>query len=551
MSRLALVLHGHLPWVLHHGRWPHGEDWLFEAASETWLPLLGVLERCAAEGLRPGWSLGLTPPLLEQLAHPTFRAGFPRWLAEAREQADGDARDFNAWGQGALSWNATRVRDHLAEQEAQLAALGGDLIGALRRHAAAGRIGFLGSAATHASLPLLLHDRSVRAQIRAGRATTERHLGHRPAAFWLPECAYRPPGSWQPPAVHPGPRYRAGLGALLAEEGVTAVVVDHQLIAHAVPVAAREGGRLLPGTGPRGWREVLEPHEIAEGGEATGVRAVARCFDLAERVWNADRGYPGDPRYLEFHRRHGRHGLRYWRVTGRQVGLGDKAPWEAEGAEAAVRAHAEDFVRGVEERLGRHRAVTGRPGLLCTPFDAELFGHWWHEGPGFLLEVARLLHGREDVTALPLAEALEHAPPDKVAALPEGTWGAGGDHQVWVQEETAFVWDRVYRAEDRFLGLLDRPAARRDPAARSLLEEAARQLLLLQASDWPFVVATGGAPDYGTRRVHGHAARFDDLCLGVEDHLAGRPPGPLPAATVAWCRVADPLFPDLDLDWWT
>ena len=488
----VLVLHGHLPWVLNHGRWPHGEDWLFEAASETWLPLLGVLDRCAAAGLRPGWSVGLTPVLLEQLGAAGFRERFVHWLRERRDQAERDERDFNAWGQGDLAWVAARWRERL---DAQLED-DPDVIARFRAHADAGRVALLGSVATHAYLPLLLNDRSVTAQIRVGLRTSERHLGARPRAVWLPECAYRPPGPFHPPAVHAEARDREGTATLLAAEGVRAFVVDH----------GTWGG---------------EPVEVLEGGP-TGVAVVGRAFDVAERVWSADHGYPGDGRYLEFHKRHDT--LRYWRVTRRGADLGSKEPYDPDAAALAVEEHAEDFVRRVRERRG----------VVCTPFDAELFGHWWHEGPEFLWEVAKRME------ATPLEEALK---PTRAVALPEGSWGAGGDHRVWLGEHVAFYWDLLYRAEDRFLGLVDRTRG-------SLLAEAGRQLLLLQASDWPFVVASGGAHDYGTRRVHEHAARFDDLCLGVEDVLAGRPPTPIAEATRAWCAVADPVFPDLDLDGW-
>jgi 1,4-alpha-glucan branching enzyme len=149
-----------------------------------------------------------------------------------------------------------------------------------------------------------------------------------------------------------------------------------------------------------------------------------------------------------------------------------------------------------------------------------------------------------------VSEALDATPADKAMSLPEGTWGAGGDHRVWLGEHTWMFWNAAYRAEDRFVDLWHRADWARDERIREVLTEAGRQLLLLQASDWPFVVATQGAPDYGTRRFLEHAGRFDDLCLAVEDLLAGREPTPSARATLAYCRVADPVFPDLQLGWW-
>src|SRR5262245_17925537 len=93
-GRFCLVLHGHLPWVLHHGSWLHGEDWLVEEDTGAWLPLLEVLDTCADEGLRPAWTLGLTPILLEQLASPRFRQGLAKYLEEQAARAANDATAF-------------------------------------------------------------------------------------------------------------------------------------------------------------------------------------------------------------------------------------------------------------------------------------------------------------------------------------------------------------------------------------------------------------------------------------------------------------------------
>jgi len=559
MSRGAfcLVLHGHLPWVLHHGRWPHGEDWIYEAASETWLPLLRVLDQCEVEGIRPAWSVGLTPVLLEQLAAREFAIGFRRYLRDCQGQAERDQGDFHTWGHPHISWLAGRYLEHYEDQRTRFDAIGGDLLGAFRAHAEAGRIELLTSNATHAYHPLLLHDRSARAQIRVGIATSERHLGWRPRGAWLPECAYRPPGPWHPPVVHGDVRDRAGVATLFADEGVRWFVVEDGLVQNAVPAAMLDGDRVVPlgpGTAPdptRAWGDVLEPVRVVEGGILTELTALGRCNEVAEHVWNAEMGYPGDGRYLEFHKRHGLRGLRYWRVTSRKADLGQKLEYHPEQAHDGVFTHADHFANRIRERLSNHGQATGRYGVLCAPFDAELFGHWWAEGPDFLLEVARRLHHDSEVDVRTVSEALDRAPADKGVALPEGSWGAGGDHRVWLGEHTWFVWNAEYRAEDRFIDLWHRADWENDARIRELLTEAARQLLLLQASDWPFVVSTGGAHDYGTRRFHEHAARFDDLCIGVEDLLADRDPPPMVEATLQYCRVADPVFPDLDLGWWS
>ena len=555
----CLVLHGHLPWVLHHGRWPHGEDWLFEAATETWLPLLDVLDTLEGEGIRPGWTLGLMPILLEQLAHERFKSGFAEWLSGQVARAESDAREFRERGELHLAWLADRHAEHLGGQLERFDAIERDLPGALGRHVESGAIGLLTSNATHGYHPLILHDACARAQVRAGVATTRRHFGFTPRAAWLPECAYRDAGPWWPVAVHGDCREREGVASLFAREGVTAFFVDTHLVHNATARSIVHGQTAYPvDPGQAGWdvqhawRSELEPHRVVERGTLTDVTVLARCPDVSEQVWSGKIGYPGDPNYREFHKRHGYRGLHYWKISGSEVSLGDKDPYYPDDIPGVVSLQADHFVSVVRQRLEAHHGAVDRYGIVCAPFDAELFGHWWHEGPQFLLEVARRMHHDPAIDLLSVEDALARVPADKAVSLPEGTWGAGGDHRVWLNDQLRGYWEVAYRCEDRFLDLWHRSSWRTDDEARELLTEAARQLLLVQASDWPFVISTQGAIDYGTRRIHDHAARFDDLCNGVEDRIQS-PEGvrdPVVASTLERCRLLDPVFPDLDLNWW-
>lgn len=558
VGAFCLVLHGHLPWVLHHGRWPHGESWLHEAAAGTWMPLLEVLDACRAEGLRPAWTVGMMPILLEQLAHVRFRDGFVDWLSEAEERAIRDASAFRGEGELHLAWLAEeQARRHRALLE-RFEAMGRDIPQAVADAARDGLVELLSSNATHGYMPLILHDACSRAQVRAGLAASERHLGWRPAGCWLPECAYRPGMSWVPPVVHGDRRDRAGVGQIFADEGVRFFFVDSHLLTGSWPSAVLDGdavewvdGAAASSDTRRAWRSPNEPVRVVEWGRVLPLTVLARSPEVSEQVWSGRIGYPGDPRYLEFHKRHGMQGHRYWKITGRDVDLGDKEPYHPDDVGPVLHEQAVHFVETVERKLRAHHAGTGgRYGVVCAPFDAELFGHWWYEGPRFLLEVARRLQHVEAVDALTVSEFLDRVPPDKAAALPEGTWGAGGDHRVWLNDELRFYWEIAYRAEDRFLRLWHLAAWRERPEIRELLEEAGRQLLLLQASDWPFVIQTRGAVDYGLRRILDHAARFDDLCNGVEDRLAGRADDPVVLDTLERCRIADPVFPDLTLEWW-
>ena len=552
LGSFCLVLHGHLPWVLHHGHWPHGEVWLFEAAAETYLPLLSALE----DGNCPV-TLGLTPVLLEQLGHPRFQEGFSRWLGETAARARADAAEFTARGDLHLAFLAERWEQQYVALSAQFEAISRNLPGAFARLAQRGAVELLTSNATHGYMPLIRHDACARAQVRAGVHTSRRRLGLRPAGAWLPECAYRPGGPWTPPVGDRAPRQRAGVEECFAHEGVGFFFLDAHLFAGARSEGTQSAAGFTKSTwdqatwdDTRGWRSVLEPHLVSSDGGPGRLVALARHPEVSEQVWSGEVGYPGDGRYLEFHKRHGRDGLRYWRVTAPRTDLGAKLPYSPDEVQGALYEHAQHFAAVVKSILKRHHERTGRHGVVVAPFDAELFGHWWHEGPRFIREVMAAFAGDDAVRPSTVSSFLAAWPPDKVVSLPEGSWGEGGDHRVWLNDETRWMWEAAHGAEDRLLEALGRLDWRGSPAIAEPLLLAARELLLLQASDWQFVIRTRGAVDYGFRRFCEHLGRFDRACTLADSRARGVPDDALAETELADIRLHDPCFEDLKLEWW-
>ncbi len=563
LGSFCLVLHGHLPYVLRHGRSPHGEDWLHEAVAETYLPLLALIDEFSFLGKRPRFGLGLTPVLLEQLAHEVFRGGFRAYLRERLERAEQDRRAFEAAGESHCSRLAERWKGWYLERQAQFESVGGDLCAAFARRASDGLLQILGSAATHAYLPLLCEDSSVRAQIRAGLASSRRRLGFSPRGFWLPECAYRPRGPWRAPIDWSGKDDRPGLERLVADEGVSHVFVEHHLLERGRSRAVRHGAAWrtvdeheadkYPG---QGWRSVHEVHGVASGDERPPrLSAFARHPGLCEQVWSGAIGYPADGAYLEFHKLRGpERGLRYWKITDKEVDLGHKHPYRPDDIPGRIHVQAQHFCGRVKEHLRDHRERTGRAGVAVAAFDAELFGHWWFEGPQFLRDVLLTLDADPEVDVLAPEEVLERAPPDKLLALPEGSWGEGGDHRVWTDPRVHWMWEIEYRCEVTFGRLTyELPWREHEPLAR-LLRKAARELLLLQASDWPFAITRGQALDYGIKRFILHVARFEslaDLCRRLGSGSAsGDELDPVERHAIEDADLHDLIFADIDLDWW-
>lgn len=558
LGRLCLVLHGHLPYVLHHGIRPHGEAWLYEAAAETYLPLIELLDELATHDLRDALTIGLTPVLLEELAAAHFKAGFVKYLKERIELAENDAREFEEQGDAHLAKLARDWQQWYANQLTHFRKIKRDIPGALAAHYRDGLIEILTSAATHAYLPLLLHDESIHAQLRAGVATSERHLGVKPTGLWLPECAYRPAAyQWRPPVLNLPPRARPGLETFFESADLTHFFVDTHLVANAQPLAlVRTGGvqstsdALVFWDLKRAWGNVLDPVGVVSEVRAPACCAFARHPRVSEQVWSGVIGYPGAAEYLEFHRKHGEHGLRYHRVTDHHTPLHEKAPYDPQLIAGKVYENAHHFCTVVRETLSEYTAQTGRIGTIVAPFDAELFGHWWFEGPRFLRDVMLTLAHDGTVELSTPRRTLEDQSVEKVVRMPEGSWGEGGHHHVWLNDQTRWLWETEYRAEERFLTLLRELPWRKKPPLRQTLENAGRELLLMQSSDWPFVIHSGGAVDYGVARFAGHATRFDRLATIAQALSFGHKASAVQRTEIAEAEAHDSVFREIDLDWW-
>ena len=562
LGSFCLVLHGHLPYVLRHGVWPHGEDWLYEATAETYLPILFMLDECVFLKAIPKITLGLTPVLLEQLAHEEFKTGFERYLTDRIERAQADAKEFKSWGDLHMVYLAERWVQYYSNMAEKFQAMNRDLPRAFAERARRGMIEILTSAATHAYLPLMYEDSSVRAQLRAGLASSHRILGFKPTGMWLPECAYRPGGPWNSTIGWPGKENRIPLEAMVADETINHFFLEHHLIESSRSEWVNNGtwervdwseSAKYPN---RGWQSVYEPALVNSDAMGPGrVTVFGREPRVCEQVWSGDIGYPADGPYLEFHKRHGeRRGLRYWKITGHKLGLGQKDLYYPEDIKGKVFAHAQHFCNEIRNSLRQYRDKTGREGVITASFDAELFGHWWFEGPQFLRDVILTLNADPEVNLRTSQEIIEQRPPDKTVSIQRGSWGEGGDDRVWTNDKVNWMWDIEYRCEANFGKMTYKLPWQKDPQIASMLKQAGRELLLLQASDWEFMITRGQAVDYGIKRFMLHVSRFEtllDLCekLGEDSTYLGRL-NEVERHEVADADLHDIIFPNIELEWW-
>lgn len=482
LPAIAIVLHAHLPYVpATEGGQSLEERWLYQALWECYLPLLDVLERLDEDGVPARWTVSLSPTLIAMLGEARRREAFGHYLDE-RERFARDARDRP--GEERLRPALEDVVARLEAARRRMSAIGGDVTSAFAAQARGGHIDLMTTAATHAYLPALGDLASVRRQLCLGAAAFTKATGLTSEGRWLPECGFEP-----------------RLEAILAEEGVRFTVLDaHGLGAGASPFAVARGGH--------------------------GVAFFPRDPSTARRVWSRAEGYPRDAVYREYYAEleaGGSNdalgsGIKPYRISGPGS---VKEPYDPRAAAARAAHHAEDFV---EDRWRALRASSGpRPPVAVAPFDAELFGHWWSEGPQFLEAVARALHRREGAGQLrstTLGAWLDAHPPDeRVDPLPS-SWGEGGFGGAWFGPTASRYVRHVRHAGEALRRAMGR-AALDDAGAQRALDQCVRELVLAQASDWPFMAERGEVTHYAIERLEIHTARALRLAFLAERGALG------------------------------
>jgi 1,4-alpha-glucan branching enzyme len=540
----VLALHSHLPYVLNHGRWPHGSDWLCEAAVDSYLPLLAALRRLTLEEVPAPLTLGITPILANQLESPVFVTELEAYFAQRLRTCDESELSLEATGDGHLIPLAHYWKSHLLGLRGLFRSLNGNLAAAFRQLEEQGRIELISSGATHGFLPLLARDESIRLQLGLGRAEHRRIFGRDPDGLWLPECAYRPRGPWAPLPEAPRRPMRRGIEEHVADAGFKYFFVDSHLAAagHAFRLYGAGGGTAddadIRNSPYRAYR-------VASARGATPVTALVRDPRASRQVWSRQEGYPGDEWYLEFHKIRWPGGLKYWRVSAPGSDLGAKRPYEPTRATERAGVHARHFVsllgdiaadRGASTASERRTAED----LIAVPFDTELFGHWWHEGVDFLAQVYRTLKASPLIQPVTARGHLAGMLPGRGIHLSAGSWGANGDFSMWLNDETAWTWPRLWGIETRFWDQAG--GALESPALQPVLAQAAREMLLAMGSDWQFIMTTGAVSDYAVKRFTGHCGDAEFLL----DALAPGSAGLAAAQTRAeelWRR--DSVFPNV------
>ena len=562
---LTLTLHAHLPYVVNHGTWPHGMEWLHEAAAETYLPLLRVLANLERDHIRFNCNLNLSPILLEQLCHPIFIAEFPKYLDRKIVAAREDEAFFNQSGETHYAGIARFWQHFFNQALSDFNSFDRNIIQAFRHFNDIGLIDIITSTATHGYMPLLGTDESMRAQVRTAVDTHVRHLGKHPRGIWSPECGYRPAGFWNYPVANDdaspiAPGFdRIGVEQALAESDLEFFFVDTHLVEDSKHVNSPY--HLLHGATPISphieqiasapHRSLYQPYYVngTYGGPEANcppVTVFPRDPRTGVQVWSGDAGYPGDANYLDFHKKRWPGGHRYWRVTGSKIDMGDKEPYYPHEAAERIKSHADHFVHLVWEAI--HSAFSDSlPPILCAPFDAELFGHWWFEGIQWLEAVARNLHDHDSgIQLISCAEYLDKYPRAGAIVMHEGSWGAEGTNQVWLNPETSWTYTHIYAAELYTREVCSAGLWYDSPLGKRILQQLCRELLLLESSDWQFLITTGAARDYAEIRFLTHNDQFNDVKAIWKTFQSTNSITPEQDTRLAEIELRDSIFPDID-----
>jgi 1,4-alpha-glucan branching enzyme len=517
---LMLVLHAHLPYVRHpECDYFLEENWLFEALTETYLPLLSVLENLADDGVPCRITMSMTPPLTSMLTNELLQQRYERYIERLIELAEKEldrTRNMPEFSDTAQMYyeKFTTCRTLFVDTYDR------DIVKAYRRLQDEGLIEIITSGATHGFLPnMQMNAAAVRAQVAVAVESYRRHFGTTPRGIWLPECGYYP-----------------GLEKHIEEAGIRYFFLD----THGVLFAE-----------PRPVYGVYAPIFCKD----TQVAAFGRDLDSSKSVWSSREGYPGDFAYRDFYRDIGfdlpfdyiqpyvdpigarvSTGIKYHRITGR---TDHKEPYNRRTALNKAAEHANDFMHNRQEQIEYLRSVMDRPPVIVAPYDAELFGHWWYEGPDWLNSLVRKIAFEQNTLSLITpSDYLAACPTNQVCTPSYSSWGYRGYSEVWLESSNDWIYRHLHAIEQRMTETAKKNINARG-LRRRILNQMARELLLAESSDWAFIMKSGTMVPYAVRRTKEHVSNFLQLHQSLEQGTADR-------SFLELLESHNDIFPEID-----
>jgi 1,4-alpha-glucan branching enzyme len=496
---ISMVLHAHLPFVRHPEYESFLEEsWLFEALSETYLPLLRVFKSLEKDSVPFKMVLSISPTLVSMLKDEFLQERYISHVEKLIELADKELL-YTQENEPAAYDLALMYRDLFVQNlKDYTETYERNLVKELVHFQKKGNLELITTTATHAFLPCFReYPEMIKAQILAAVELHDSVFGVMPDGLWLPECGYFP-----------------GLEEYLKPFGLRYFIsASHGILyADERPELGVYGPLSCP----------------------NGVAVFGRDKAASRAVWSTDDGYPGNSLYRDFYRDIGfdrprdyidaytnagnrvNTGFKYYAITDK-TDLGNKNYYDIKAADLKVREDAADFVQKRVEQIDKLSSLMDRKPIIICPYDAELFGHWWFEGPKFIEEVFRGIATSTVVSASPI-DYLDMYPHNQKATPAFSSWGDKGYGQVWVDGSNDWIYRHLHKLIERMIELVDRYPDESGLKERAL-NQAAREVLLSQASDWPFIMKTGTTVPYAVKRVKTHIHNFnfiyESLCRNV------------------------------------
>jgi len=512
-----LMLHSHLPYVLNHGKAPFGEEWLFEAVAESYVPLLNTLNELINQGISPKITISFSPILCEQLEDSTFTMKFKNYCYDKIQFAHNDKLNF-------IKSKESKEKIKLAEYwqrfyycrfDEYYNTYNASIIQSFKKLQDNNHIEIITTAATHSYLPLFSTDESIEQQIELSQQSYQYYFGKKSNGIWLPECGYKPSlknGYFD---------YRLGIDQIIKKYDFHYFFTDQQSVINSLNIQGIEDVTDCS----------LKLYQLE-----SGIKVFVRNNDIAMQVWSNEIGYPGDSSYLEFHKKENTSNLRYWKITDKNIDIEFKELYDDDWQKKIDRHayhfkhHLENIVNNYIENSNTKNNDSDNP-VISLPFDTELFGHWWFEGIDFLKKFFIELERSEIIDTYTCSELLSKFDlKNKIInqydtlQLVESSWGEGNDHRVWDNETTEWMWDIIHSAETRLLNLKKIIKSQAEyfindsgyESLKNLLELANKEFMLLSSSDWEFMVTNQVAKEYAKNRFLTHKNNFNSICNDID-----------------------------------
>lgn len=489
---VSFVLHAHLPFVHHPENENYIEEqWLFEAISETYIPLLLNFKKLEEEGVDFRITMSMTPPLLSMLDSKLLQKRYIKYLNQRiqlckteveRTKDNKKVNDLSIYYLDRYSNDLHVFRD----------VYNCNIITGFKYFQDKGYLEIITCGATHGFFPILyVNEKTVKAQIAVGVQTYEKYFGRKPRGIWLPECGYIPEAD----------KY-------LKEFGIEYVITESHGILFANPTP-------LYGT----FAPIISPD---------GVIAFGRDIESSRQVWSSINGYPGDFNYREFYRDLGydadydyikpyiasngariHTGIKYHRITSKEH---EKDYYNVQWAKDSAERQAGHFLDSRNAQIENLTSFMNTPPIILCPYDAELYGHWWYEGPYWLYILFKKIYYDDcNFSLITPSEYIDKFPNVQISTPCRSSWGANGYNEVWLNPSNDYIHKHLHNIGDKMVELCHLYPNEKNSLRRNALNQCAREVLLAQSSDWLFIITNGTMVDYAKKRIKDHVGRFSKL----------------------------------------